>query len=556
MKTDLEIAQEAKLKPIKEIASYIGIEDEYLELYGNYKAKINLAILEKLRKNNRGKLVLVTAMNPTPYGEGKTTVSIGLSMAINKLGKRCTVTLREPSLGPVFGIKGGAAGGGYSQVVPMEDINLFFTGDFPAVQAAHNLLSAMIDNHIHQGNELGIDARRVAWRRTIDMNDRALRHIVVGLGGISNGFPREDGFDITPASEIMAILGLSRDYRDLKERLGNILIGFTRKREPIRARDLNAHGAMAALLRDALKPNLVQTLENTPAIIHTGPFGNIAHGTNSILATTIALHLSDVTITEAGFGADLGAEKFLNIVSPLGGFNPDVTVIVVSLRAIKHHGGAKEDELFTPNEDAVRRGVENVLKHVENIRKFGIPPVVAINRFPKDVNSEIELLKKILEDQGVPAVETRVFEQGSEGGIALAEKVLEVMEKGKVNFKPLYTPDEPLTDKIEKIAREIYGAEGVDYQGKSKSQLKRFENMGYGNAYICMAKTQYSLSDNPKLLGRPKNFRITVREVRLSAGANFIIPITGDIMTMPGLPKVPQAVNVDLTDDGRIVGIF
>ena len=556
MKSDIEIAHEAKLEDIREIAKKAGISEGYLELYGNYKAKVNLSIFNELKGKQDGKLILVTAINPTPAGEGKTTTSIGLSMALNRLGKKSIVTLREPSLGPVFGIKGGAAGGGYSQVLPMEDINLHFTGDFHAVNSAHNLLSAMIDNHIHQGNELGIDARRIAWRRAIDMNDRALRSIVVGLGGVSNGFPREDGFDITPASEIMAILGLSLNYRDLKERLGNIIAAYTRKREPITAKDLKANGAMAALLRDALKPNLVQTIENTPAFVHIGPFGNIAHGTNSILATKLSLKLAEITVTEAGFGADLGAEKFLNIVSRIGGFSPDVTVIVASIRALKFHGGVPKDQLAEENVEALERGFGNLEKHIENIAKFGIPSVVAINRFPTDTDAEIKKLSELLEKKGVRFALSEVWAKGSEGGVELAEKVLDALENEKPNYRPIYEIDMPLKEKIERIAKEIYGADGVEYTSKALKALERYEKMGFRDAYICMAKTQYSLSDNPKLLGRPKGFKINVREVRLAAGSRFVIPITGDIMTMPGLPKVPAAVNVDLTDDGEILGVF
>ncbi len=556
MKSDIEIAHEAKLEDIRKIAEKAGIPEDYLELYGNYKAKVNLNILGALKDREDGKLVLVTAINPTPAGEGKTTTSIGLTMALNRLGYKSIVTLREPSLGPVFGIKGGAAGGGYSQVLPMEDINLHFTGDFHAVNSAHNLLSAMIDNHVHQGNDLGIDVRRIAWRRAIDMNDRALRSIIVGLGGVSNGYPREDGFDITPASEIMAILGLSLNYRDLKERLGNIIAAYTRKREPITARDLKANGAMAALLRDALKPNLVQTIENTPAFVHIGPFGNIAHGTNSILATKISLKLADITVTEAGFGADLGAEKFLNIVSRIGGFSPDVTVIVASIRALKFHGGVPKDRLTEENVEALESGFANLEKHIENIGKFGIPAVVAINRFPTDTEAEIEKLSELLAKKGVRFALSEVWAKGGEGGIELAQKVLDAIESEKANYRPIYDIHLPLKEKIEKIAVEIYGAEGVDYTSKALKALERYEKMGFGDAYICMAKTQYSLSDDPRLLGRPSGFRINVREVRLAAGSRFVIPITGDIMTMPGLPRVPAAIKVDLTDDGEIKGVF
>ncbi len=556
MKSDIEIAHEAKLEDIRNIAEKAGISEEYLELYGKYKAKINLKIFDKLKGKTEGKLILVTAINPTPAGEGKTTTSIGLSMALNRLGHKSIVTLREPSLGPVFGIKGGAAGGGYSQVLPMEDINLHFTGDFHAVNSAHNLLSAMIDNHVHQGNELGIDVRRIAWRRAIDMNDRALRSIIVGLGGVSNGFPREDGFDITPASEIMAILGLSLNYRDLKERLGNIIAAYTRKREPITAKDIKANGAMAALLRDALKPNLVQTIENTPAFVHIGPFGNIAHGTNSILATKLSLKLADITVTEAGFGADLGAEKFLNIVSRIGGFSPDVTVIVASIRALKFHGGVPKDKLTEENVEAVAKGFANLEKHIENISKFGIPSVVAINKFPTDTEGEISKLEELLSSRGVRYALSEVWAKGGEGGLELASKVLEALKDERSNYHPIYELDIPLKEKIEKIAVEIYGADGVEFTSKALKALARYEKMGFKDAYICMAKTQYSLSDNPKLLGRPRGFKINVREVRLAAGSRFVIPITGDIMTMPGLPKVPAAVNVDLTDDGEILGVF
>lgn len=556
MKSDIEIAHEATLEDIRKIAEKAGIPEKYLELYGNFKAKINLKIFEELKEKPDGKLILVTAINPTPAGEGKTTTSIGLSMALNRLGYKSIVTLREPSLGPVFGIKGGAAGGGYSQVLPMEDINLHFTGDFHAVNSAHNLLSAMIDNHVHQGNELGIDVRRIVWRRAIDMNDRALRSIIVGLGGVSNGFPREDGFDITPASEIMAILGLSLNYKDLKERLGNIIAAYTRKREPITARNIKANGAMAALLRDALKPNLVQTIENTPAFVHIGPFGNIAHGTNSILATKLSLKLAEITVTEAGFGADLGAEKFLNIVSRIGGFSPDVTVIVASIRALKFHGGTPKDKLTEENVEAMVKGFANLEKHIENIAKFGVPSVVAINRFPTDTEKEIAKLEELLSAKGVRFVLSEVWAKGSEGGLELANKVLDATKNEKSNYRPIYEIDIPLKEKIEKIAVEIYGADGVEFTSKALKALDRYEKMGFRDAYICIAKTQYSLADNPKLLGRPQGFKINVREVRLAAGSRFVIPITGDIMTMPGLPKVPAAVNVDLTDDGEILGVF
>ncbi len=556
MKSDIEIAHEAKLLDIREIAAKAGVKEDELELYGRYKAKIDLSVLQRLKDKADAPLVLVTAMNPTPAGEGKTTTSIGLAQALNRLGKRAIVTLREPSLGPVFGIKGGAAGGGYSQVLPMEDINLHFTGDFHAVTSAHNLLAAMIDNHIHQGNELDIDARRVLWRRTIDMNDRALRHIVVGLGGKPNGFPREDGFDITPASEIMAILGLSLNYADLKKRLGDIMVGYTRSGKPVYARDLKAHGAMAALLRDALKPNLVQTIENTPAIIHTGPFGNIAHGTNSILATKIALKLADIVITEAGFGADLGAEKFINIVSRLGGWAPKAAVIVASIRAMKFHGGVPKKALAEENVEAAVKGFANLEKHIENVRNWGIPPIVALNHFPTDTDAEIKAIAEKLDELGVPWALSDVWAKGGEGGIELAQKVLDAVENSNAELKPTYDLDEPLEDKIRRIATEVYGAEDVDFVGRTRKTLKQLEELGFRDAFICMAKTQYSLSDDPKKLGRPTGFRITVREIRLSAGARFVIPVTGDIMTMPGLPKVPAAVNVDIDENGVISGLF
>ncbi len=556
MKTDIEIAHEAKLLPITEIAQKAGVLEDELELYGKYKAKVSLSILDRLADKEDAPLVLVTAMNPTPAGEGKTTTSIGLAQALNRIGKKAIVTLREPSLGPVFGIKGGAAGGGYSQVLPMEDINLHFTGDFHAVTSAHNLLSAMIDNHIHQGNELNLDLRQITWRRTIDMNDRALRNIVVALGGKPNGFPRQDGFDITPASEIMAILALSLNYVDLKERLGNILIGYNMKREPVYARQLKANGAMAALLRDAIKPNLVQTIENTPAFIHTGPFGNIAHGTNSILATKIARKLADIVITEAGFGADLGAEKFINIVSRLGNWTPKAAVIVASIRAMKFHGGVSKKNLNEENVEAAVKGFENLEKHIENVRKWGIPPVVALNRFPTDTEAEIKAIGEKLDALGVPWALSEVWARGGEGGIELARKVLETVENSNAQLKPTYEIDDSLEDKIVKIAVDVYGADGVDFSPKAKRTLKKLEDLGFRDAFICMAKTQYSISDDPKKLGRPRNFRINVREVRFSAGARFVIPVTGDIMTMPGLPKVPAAVNVDIDENGVITGLF
>ncbi len=556
MLSDIEIAQQAKMEPIEKIAEKIGLSPDEIEKYGNYKAKIPLSVFKRLQGKERGKLVLVTAINPTPLGEGKTTVSIGLSMALNRRGVKSIVTLREPSLGPVFGIKGGAAGGGYSQVVPMEDINLHFTGDFHAVTSANNLLSAMIDNLIHQRLQPYLDSRTVLWKRTIDMNDRALRQIVVALGGKANGFPREDGFNITPASEVMAILGLALGYADLKERLGNILVGFDFDRNPVYARDIKAHRAMAALLKDAIKPNLVQTLENTPAIIHTGPFANIAHGTNSILATQMAMALSDVTVTEAGFGADLGAEKFLNIVSQIGGFHPHAVVIVATIKALKYHGGVPKDKVKEPNVEAMKKGFPNLQKHIENIRKFGLPSIVAINRFPTDTDEEIKALEELLEKEGVRYSLVEVFAKGSEGGLDLADKVMDALEKEKPNYRPLYTKDMPLEEKIEIIAKEIYGADGVEYSTKALRQLKQYKKLGFDDAYICMAKTQYSLSDDPKKLGRPTGFKINIREIELAAGAGFVIPITGDIMRMPGLPKEPQAYKIDIDEEGRISGLM
>ncbi len=551
--SDLSIAQRANLLPIEEVAERMGIPPSRIEKYGNYKAKLPLDLLED--RKERGKLVLVTAMNPTPLGEGKTTVSIGLSMALNRRGVRSVVALREPSLGPVFGVKGGATGGGYAQVVPMEDINLHFTGDFHAVASAHNLLSAMIDNHIHHGNPLDIDARTVLWPRTLDMNDRALRGIVVGLGGRKNGFPREDSFVIVPASEVMAILGLAKGYADLKKRLGNILIGFTRGKEPVYARDIRAEGAMAVLLKDAIKPNLVQTLENTPALIHTGPFANIAHGTNSVLSTEMAMAYSDVAVVEAGFGADLGAEKFLDLVAPIGGFAPSAAVIVATVRALKYHGGVPKGKVSEPNPEALERGFPNLQKHIENLRKFGLPVVVAINRFPTDTEEELRTLDSLLKGEGVPYALVEVWAKGSEGGLELADAVLQALEVGS-NYHPIYTPEMGIKEKIERVAREIYGADGVIYYPEAERAIRRYERMGFGHLPICVAKTQYSLSDDPKKLGRPRGFEITVREVRIMAGAGFLVPITGDIMTMPGLPKEPAAVRMDIDERGRVSGLF
>ncbi len=551
--SDLEIAQNTDLLPIERVAERMGIDPSRIEKYGNYKAKLPLSLLEEGKGG--GKLVLITAINPTPLGEGKTTVSIGLSMALNRRGVKSVVALREPSLGPVFGVKGGATGGGYSQVVPMEDINLHFTGDFHAVASAHNLLSAMIDNHIHHGNALGIDSRTVVWPRTVDMNDRALRRIVVALGGRKNGFPREDSFVIVPASEIMAILGLATDYTDLKRRLGNILVGFTRDREPVYARDLKAEGAMAVLLRDALKPNLVQTLENTPALVHTGPFANIAHGTNSIVSTRMAMAYSDVAVVEAGFGADLGAEKFLDLVAPTGGFSPSAVVIVATVRALKYHGGVPRKEVSRPNVEAVVKGYPNLQKHVENMRKYGLPVVVAINRFPTDTREELDTLSSLLEGEGVPHTTVEVWSKGSEGGLELADLVMDAVREGS-QYRPIYTPEMSIKEKIERVAREIYGADGVMYYPEAERSIRKYERLGYGRLPVCVAKTQYSLSDDPKKLGRPEGFEITVREVRLLSGAGFVVPITGDIMTMPGLPKEPAAIHMDLDEEGRIHGLF
>ncbi len=556
MLTDIEIAQKAKMFPIYEIADKIGIKEKELISYGKYKAKVSLSIMEKLKDRANGKLVLVTAMTPTPYGEGKTTISIGLTQAFWRIGHKSIVALREPSLGPVFGIKGGATGGGYSQVVPMEDINLHFTGDFHAIDSAHNLLSAMIDAHIHHGNAVGLDTRQVQWPRSMDMNDRALRKVVVGLGGRTNGPPREDGFVITPASEIMAILGLSRDYKDLKERLGNILIGFKRTKEPVFARDIGANGAMAALLKEALLPNLVQTIENTPALIHTGPFGNIAHGTCSLTSILLSLKLSDIAVVEAGFGSDLGAEKFLNIVCQIGGFSPDATVIVGTIRAMKYHGGVKKKELTNENVSAVEKGFENLKAHIENIRdNFGIPPVVALNLFPHDTENEKMKVKDLLEKEGVEYAFCEVWAKGGEGAIELARKVLSAFNLPK-NYSPLYIPETPLKEKIERVATKVYGADGVDYSPSANRALKRFEEIGFKNAFICLAKTQASLSDNSKLIGRPKGFRVKIDDVRIKAGANFVVPLAGDIMEMPGLPKEPAALKVDLKEDGTITGLF
>ena len=556
MKTDVQIAQEAKMLPIKDIAKNLGISEDEIINYGKYKAKISLDVYEKLKDKKDGKLVLVTAINPTPEGEGKTTTNIGLSMALNKIGKTSISTLREPSLGPSFGVKGGAAGGGYSQVVPMEDINLHFTGDFHAITSAHNLISALLDNHIQQGNELGIDPRRVVWKRVMDMNDRALRHIVIGLGGKPNGMPREDGFDITVASEIMAIFCLSESLEDLKERVANIIVAYKFDGSPVFVKDLKAQGAVALLMKDAVAPNLVQTLENTPAIIHGGPFANIAHGSNSILATKLALKLCDYTVTEAGFGADLGAEKFFDITSRFGGFKPDAAVVVATVRALKHHGGAKKDEYGVENFDYLSKGFENLEKHIENLKKFGVPAIVAINQFPTDTKAELDFVINRCNELGAEAVLSEVWAKGGEGGIDLAKKVVEVVEKNEANFRFLYDVNETIKEKIEKIAVEVYGADGVELTSQAMKQIKDIEKLGLDKMPICMAKTQYSLSDDPSLLGRPKNFKITVKEIKISNGARFLVALTGDIMTMPGLPKVPAANSIDILENGEIVGLF
>ncbi|AQW24997.1 formate--tetrahydrofolate ligase [Clostridium perfringens] len=556
MKNDIEIAQSAKMEPIINIAKKIGLGEDDIELYGKYKCKISLDAIKKLENNKDGKLVLVTAINPTPAGEGKSTVTVGLGQALNKIGKNTVIALREPSLGPVFGIKGGAAGGGYAQVVPMEDINLHFTGDMHAITSANNLLCAAIDNHIHQGNLLRIDSRRIVFKRVMDMNDRALRNIVVGMGGKINGFLREDGFMITVASEIMAILCMASDLEDLKERMGNILIAYNLDGEPVYAKELEVQGAMALLMKDAIKPNLVQTLENTPAIIHGGPFANIAHGCNSIIATKTALKMSDITITEAGFGADLGAEKFLDIKCRYGNLNPDCVVLVATIRALKHHGGVKKDELNISNVDALNKGMKNLEKQIENIKAYGVPVVVAINKFITDSDEEVKAIEDFCKNIGVEVSLTEVWEKGGEGGIDLANKVIKTMENEPSNFKMIYDSEESIKDKILKIVQTIYGGKGVNYTPQALKQIAEIEKFNLDKLPICMAKTQYSLSDNPSLLGRPENFDITVKEVRVSNGAGFIVVLTGDVMTMPGLPKVPAANRMDIKDNGEIVGLF
>ncbi|NOW88630.1 formate--tetrahydrofolate ligase [Clostridium beijerinckii] len=556
MKSDIQIAQEAKMEPIKNVAEKLGLCEDDIEYYGKYKCKISLDVYNKVKNNNNGKLVLVTAINPTPAGEGKSTVTVGLGQALNRIGKKAVIALREPSLGPVFGIKGGAAGGGYAQVVPMEDINLHFTGDMHAITSANNLLSAAIDNHIHQGNVLRIDSRRIVFKRVMDMNDRALRHIIVGMGGKVNGFVREDGFNITVASEIMAILCLASDLEDLKERMGNIVIAYNLDGNPVYAKELEIQGAMALLMKDAIKPNLVQTLENTPALIHGGPFANIAHGCNSIMATKLALKLGDVVITEAGFGADLGAEKFFDIKCRYGNLEPECVVVVATIRALKHHGGVAKTELNIPNVEALKDGIANLEKQIENIKKFKITPVVAINKFVTDSSEEVEFIKDFCDRIGVKVALCDVWAKGGEGGIDLANIVLDALENSESNFEPIYDKEKSIREKIFTIASEIYGADKVNYTPAAKKQIDELEKFKLDKLPICMAKTQYSLSDNPSLLARPTGFDITVKEVRVSNGAGFIVVQTGDIMTMPGLPKVPAANKMDVLKSGEIIGLF
>ena len=556
MLSDIEIAQQAKMQKITDVAAKLGISEDDIELYGKYKAKLSYDLIRRVKDKKDGKLILVTAITPTPAGEGKSTTTVGLAQGLAKLGKKVIVALREPSLGPCMGIKGGAAGGGYSQVVPMEDINLHFTGDFHAITSAHMLLAAMLDNHIQQGNALNIDPRRIAWKRVVDMNDRELRNIVVGLGGKAHGVPRQDGFDITVASEVMAILCLASSLHDLKERLAKIIVAYDYNGNPVTAGQIKAQGAMAALLKDAVKPNLVQTLENVPAIIHGGPFANIAHGCNSVMATQTGLKLADYNITEAGFGADLGAEKFFDIKCRYAGLKPDAAVIVATVRALKMHGGVPKTDLKTPNVEAVKKGLVNLEKHIENVKKFGVPCVVAINIFAQDTAEELEAVREHCAKHGVNVALSDVFAKGGEGGIDLAKEVIALADSGESKFAPIYPLDMSLKGKIETIAKEIYGADGVNYTKEADKALKEFEELGYGNLPICMAKTQYSFSDDPALLGRPSGFKITIRNCRIAAGAGFIVVLTGDVMTMPGLPKVPAAEKIDVTDDGVISGLF
>ena len=556
MKTDIQIAQEAEMKHIKEVAVQAGISEDELEFYGKYKAKLSDELWNRIKDNEDGKLVLVTAINPTPAGEGKTTTSVGLGQAFAKLGKKAMIALREPSLGPCFGIKGGAAGGGYAQVVPMEDLNLHFTGDFHAITSANNLLAAMLDNHIQQGNTLGIDPRQIVWKRCVDMNDRVLRNIVVGLGRKTDGMVREDHFVITVASEIMAILCLADDLADLKRRLGRIIVAYNFKGEPVTADDLQATGAMAALLKDAIKPNLIQTLEHTPALVHGGPFANIAHGCNSVRATKMALKLSDITVTEAGFGADLGAEKFFDIKCRMAGLKPDAVVLVATVRALKYNGGVAKADLAEENLDALAKGIVNLEKHIENIQKYGVPVIVTLNSFVTDTDAENAFIEKFCRERGCEFALSEVWEKGGEGGVDLAQKVLETLETKESDFHTLYNDELSLKDKIRTIAQEIYGAHDVVYEPAAEKQLAKIESMGFGSFPICMAKNQYSLSDNATKLGRPENFDIHIREVYVSAGAGFVVALTGAVMTMPGLPKVPAANGIDVTDDGKITGLF
>lgn len=556
MKTDIQIAQEATMLPIKDVAAAIGIKEDDLELYGKYKAKISDELINRTKENPDGKLILVTAINPTPAGEGKTTTSVGLGEAFGRLGKKALIALREPSLGPCFGIKGGAAGGGYAQVVPMEDLNLHFTGDFHAITSANNLLAALLDNHIQQGNELGIDPRQIVWKRCMDMNDRVLRNIVVGLGSKMDGMVREDHFVITVASEIMAILCLADDMADLKKRLGRIIVAYTFDGKPVTADDLQATGSMAALLKDALKPNLIQTLEHTPAIVHGGPFANIAHGCNSVRATKTALKLADYVITEAGFGADLGAEKFFDIKCRMAGLKPDAVVLVATIRALKYNGGVPKDDLSSENLDALKAGIVNLEKHIENLHKFGVPVVVTLNSFVTDTKAETDFVEQFCKERGCEFALSEVWEKGGEGGIDLANKVLETIEHKESNFKVLYDDSLSLKEKIETVAKEIYGADGVTYSPAAERELKRITDLGMGDFPVCMAKTQYSLSDDAKKLGRPSGFKINVREVYASAGAGFVVAVNGSIMTMPGLSKKPAAYGIDVDDNGVITGLF
>ena len=556
MKTDIEIAQEAVMEPVGKVAEKLGIPEDALEFYGRYKAKLSDEFLDSLRDRPEGKLILVTAINPTPAGEGKTTTSVGLGQAFGRLGKKAVIALREPSLGPCFGIKGGAAGGGYAQVVPMEELNLHFTGDFHAITSANNLLAALLDNHIQQGNELQIDTRQIVWKRCLDMNDRVLRNIVVGLGNRTDGFVREDHFVITVASEIMAVLCLAEDMQDLKKRLARIIVAYNYAGEPVTAGDLQATGAMAALLKDALKPNLIQTLEHTPALVHGGPFANIAHGCNSVRATRTALKMADFCITEAGFGADLGAEKFFDIKCRMAGLKPDAAVLVATIRALKYNGGVAKADLNREKQKKKKKGIENLEKHIENLQKYGVPVVVALNAFVTDTEAETEYVRGFCEERQCEFALSEVWEKGGEGGIALAQKVLETLEQKESHFQVLYEDTLPLADKIHRVATEIYGAESVNFSAAARSQLKKLTELGFGHLPVCMAKNQYSFSDNPKLLGRPRNFELTVREVYVSAGAGFVVVLTGDVVTMPGLSRKPAAYGIDVSDDGVITGLF